>query len=355
MSNLPSFKSIIKSTIAAAIVITTFTSCMPRSNKKSNEPGAGSALKTVTINQPDFAKEMKATLSEEQRKAVTDTLAYTISIKAVTKEGKNECNEGVTPTEFTSDVTPIVTKTFETLKVKRGCNYMISMNIGKRSDDGKSLATRYLATWDQKFPSLLTKEDLEKANPVAKVSLYVTSAGKEFWDAEVLETLGDTDASIDAGIAKKIKVKVANHKFSVDKPNKLLKLSLDASSVTELEKDRYCGILVNARFGAASPLPSDVVVMLTIDPSLKSLTRLFPAKTTANTTFKVDLTAPLPNIADALLRDDQVRLMSSAVYCAATKAEAEGLMTACMKAPELKIESLPEINCEEQNAVSTKI
>jgi hypothetical protein len=351
MSKLLSFKS----TIAASIVLTNIVACMPRSNNKSNQPGAGSALKTVTINQPDFAKEMKATLSEEQRKAVIETLAYTISIKAVTKEGKNECNESVTPTEFTSDVTPIATKTFETLKVKRGCNYMLSMNIGKRSDDGKSLSTRYLATWDQKFPSILTKEDLEKANPVAKVSLYVTSAGKEFWDAEVLETLGDTDASIDAGIAKKIKVRVIHHKFTVDKTSKLLKASVEASTINKLERDLYCGILVNARFGAVNALPTDPVSVLTIDPSLKALTRLFQAKTDSNTTFLIDLTAPLPNIADALLRDDQVRLMSSAVYCAATKAEAEGLMTACMKAPELKIESLPEINCEEQNAVSPKI
>lgn len=135
---------------------------------------ANSEFKSITINQPDLKKEMLVSLSDAEKQKVLDSLVYSIVIKPVQKDSKDDCTAGVVGTKFDSGVNPMSQSKFDAFKVKRGCNYVIIMNIGAKSEDGKSIETLYLSSDHQQKPSILTTAELAKAKPVAVVSLFST-------------------------------------------------------------------------------------------------------------------------------------------------------------------------------------
>lgn len=186
--------------IVVLLTSISLNSCMSRRAVPGG--GTGASMKSVTINQPDLKKEMLSSFSEADKQKVFDSLVYSVEIKAVQKDGKDDCDKDVTATKFDSGVNPMSKSSFDTVKVKRGCNYIVSMKIGEKSADGASIKTLYLSSWDDQKPSILTKEELEKAKPTAKVSLYVTTEGKKYWDADEIVTPVDSDAAIEATLSK---------------------------------------------------------------------------------------------------------------------------------------------------------
>jgi hypothetical protein len=231
-------------------------SCIPRTGRRGGSEGNQSPLKSVTINQPDLAKEMKSSMSDAEKKSVLDSLVYSLEISGVEKDGREDCVDGVSATKFDSGVLPFTSSKFEALRVKKGCNYLVSMKIGAKSEDGKLIKTVYLSSWDSKNPSLLTREELERASPTVRVELFVTNDGKKYWDAESIETPIDADATINAGLAKKFKLKASKEKVEVKPaepsapPTGTISFSGSISlvPVEAVTKDMYCAVALNTSF-----------------------------------------------------------------------------------------------------------
>ncbi|MCX6126957.1 MAG: hypothetical protein NTV34_19710 [Proteobacteria bacterium] len=261
-----------------AIAVTFFGSCMSRRNEAGN--GRVSLAKSVTSNQPDLKGQMVSTLSEDEKKKLLESLVYTIAINPVQKDSKDDCADGATPTKFDSGINGLDKSTFETIKVKRGCNYVVSMKIGAKSDDGKSIKTLYISSWDDKKPSLLSRAELEKDKPTAVVSLFVTPQGKPFWDADLITTPGDSDVIVNSGLSKSFKLVgvVKESKYNT------ATFSHEASAVFKptvaVAKDMYCGVYV-AGFISIPTSTSRQGIQIFVDAKPEKSIIKFMANTTA--------------------------------------------------------------------------
>ena len=243
-----------KVTYTALMLLTAFSfgSCIARKGQ-SDGGGSNSNVKSVTINQPDLKSQFIGTLSEDDKKKVLDGLVYSVGINPVQKDSKDDCNAGSTASKFDSGINAMDKSTFDTIKVKRGCNYIVSMKIGQKSDDGKSIKTLLLSTWDDKQPSVLSKDELEKAKPSAAARLFVTADGKKYWNADEIVTSTDTDTSIDATLSKTYKLKIENLKADTvtgnaggNIPQSMVSGSLDMTPLQAVEANVYCGVAVRA-------------------------------------------------------------------------------------------------------------
>jgi hypothetical protein len=312
-----------RSYILAALITASFaSSCMSRKNPDGSN--RGSFTKSVTINQPDLKAAMNSSLSEEEKQKIIDSLVYSISIKPVQVEGKDDCAESVVATKFESGVVAMDKSTFDAIKVKKGCSYLVSMKFGARSDDGKSIKTLYISSWDDKKPSILSRAELEKSKPVAAVSLYVTEAGKAYWDADVIETPTDTDTTIDPTLSKSFSLKA--EKISVTKgADGLLASPLDLTPNQALKKELFCGvgIKVDVVKTQTGPVANEDIVprFLFIDSAVeKSI-----IKVKAGSVEKITL----PKLAEFSqpVGDEAPTIKSSTAYAYCFEVEADALRT----------------------------
>lgn len=232
--------------------------CMPRKSADGTS-GSNSGLSSVTINQPKLKEAMKASVSDADKAKIYDALVYQISIKAAkTADNKDDCDSGATASSFDSDILNLDKGASDTVKVKKGCNYVVSMKYGMKSADGKSISPVMLQSWDDKDPSKLSKEELTKAKPTATVNLYVTKDGQPYWDISVIQTPGDSDVSIQPNLAVKsfaLKVDKVNAYAEGNKLNGLASLIPTPAST----KDMFCGVVMVIEYGLAKTAPSQYV------------------------------------------------------------------------------------------------
>ncbi len=178
MNNLAMF-------FAVAVV---FGSCAAR-HQQDPFGRSGSTIKSVTIKHPAFRDTMDKTLSPELAKEA-DALVSRLMVKVSAKS--TVCDENIAAQEKdfgeskVSDTVLDATYTF-----RKGCDYIISLSyfdglskVVVLESDGKSVN--------------LTKAELEKAKPIARITLRSTAAGQKFWSkAAVIETNSQTDAIIE--------------------------------------------------------------------------------------------------------------------------------------------------------------
>lgn len=235
-------RSIQKAAFVTVAATSILGSCMSRDKTGG---GSGNAnMKTVTINQPDLKKEMLSSLSEDDKKKVMESLVYSIAINPALKDNKDDCNDGVTASKFDSGVLTMDKSTFDSIKIKRGCNYIVSMKVGAKSDDGKAIKSLYISSWDDKQPSLLSKEELEKAKPTAVVKLFVTSEGKKYWDADEIVTPGEADTTIDPSLSKSFALKAENLVIARDTNAGVMTGTLSLTPFAADKADQYCAVFV---------------------------------------------------------------------------------------------------------------
>ena len=230
--------------------------CMPRKSQNGSG-GSSSGLASVTINQPKLKEAMKASVSDADKTKLYDSLVYQISIKGVkTADNKDDCDAGVTPTAFDSEILALDKGAGDTVKVKKGCNYIVSMKYGVKSDDGKSIKTIMLQSWDDKDPAKLGKDELQKAKPTATVNLYVTKDGLAYWDISVIQTPGDSDVSVNPSLATKFTLKADKATASFAAGGKIA-ASASVTPVQIASKDVYCGFVMNLEYAPNTASPSE--------------------------------------------------------------------------------------------------
>jgi hypothetical protein len=165
-----------------------FGSCAVRQQQDPFGRG-GSTIKAVTIKHPAFRDTMDKTLSPEMAKEA-DELVSRLMVKVSAKS--TVCDETIPSQEKdfgeskVSDTILDATYTF-----RKGCDYVISLSYF----DGVSKVV--VLESDSKTVNL-TKAELEKSKPVARVTLRATAAGQKFWSkAAIIETNSQTDATIE--------------------------------------------------------------------------------------------------------------------------------------------------------------
>ena len=306
-------------------------SCTPKQVTKTGN-SSGSNLKTVTINQPDLKKEMKDSLKQDEKDKVFSSLVYQIVINAQKKDGKDDCATGVTPTMFNSGVVAIDKKDFAEIKIVKGCSYLVSMKIGAKSEDGKMIKTPYLSSWDDKDPSVLTKEELEKAKPTVSVRLYVTADGKPYWDAESIVTPADTDTNIDPQIVKPGKVSAMLLDLALDDKTNMVSGKVDVTPKMASSVDLYCAV------GA--------VVELSNDKSEKKFIKVRGSGTAESAVSKIDANVSAKqSIAISANSTGYNKISSSKpyVFCGKDRPEVVSRYTQCL------VNEMPEkdVSCDE--------
>ena len=161
------------------VIVFVAASCTPKTSGGQQSPASGdSKLASVSIGAVASLKDqLGKTLQETdsaKKKHVMDSLVYQLKIHPVA----NSCDQGVTGTEFDSELVSISTASFDKQSVNKGCDYTVVMIIGTKESSVK-LATTYFESNSSK--SNLPKTELIKAAPVASVDLLVTSDGVKLW------------------------------------------------------------------------------------------------------------------------------------------------------------------------------
>lgn len=232
--------------------------CMPRKSDSING-GGSSGLASVGINQPKLKESMKSSMSDAEKTKLYDSLVYQISVKAQkTTDNKDDCDAGVTATSFDSDILALDKAASDTVKVKKGCNYVVSMKYGTKSDDGKSIKVVLLQSWDDKDPSKLSKDDLQKAKPTAAVSLYVTKDGLAYWDISVIQTPGDADVSVNPTLATKFSLK-AEKMSAVPAAGGKMNAAVTLTPVLVPSSDIFCGVMTRIEYAPSNASPSEYI------------------------------------------------------------------------------------------------
>ncbi len=165
-----------------------FASCAVR---QQQDPfgRSGSTIKAVTIKHPAFRDTMDKTLSPAMAKEA-DELVSRLMVKVSAKS--TVCDENIAPQEKDFGETKVSDTVLDaTYTFRKGCDYVITLSyfdgltkVVVLESDGKSLN--------------LTKSELEKSKPIARVTLRSTAAGQKFWSkAAIIETNSQTDATIE--------------------------------------------------------------------------------------------------------------------------------------------------------------
>lgn len=319
-------------------------SCTP---KKTADGTSNSGLSSVTINQPKLKEAMRATLSEADKTKVYSSLVYQISIKAAKVDNKDDCDAGVTATAFDSDILALDKGAGDTVKVKKGCNYIISMKYGVKADDGKSVKTIYLQSDDNKNPSKLSKEELAKAKPTAVVTLFVTSDGKPYWDINEVSTPSDSDVQVDPTLSSKMTLKADKVLASVsDQANGKMIGSMDLTPVQAPIKDAYCGVVIRAEFptdpAVSAPHYEDLYVLADVT---KSVVKFAAGSVSTVSISSLAKTLTLPNSLNAL------KAQTAYAVCADTADGAVSKLKVCFDTGSSgEVASL----CEKENVIVIK-
>jgi hypothetical protein len=165
-----------------------FASCAVRQQQDPFGRG-GSSIKAVTIKHPQFRDTMDKTLSPELAREA-DELVSRLMVRVSAKS--TVCDENIADQEKDFGETKVSDTVLDaTYTFRKGCDYVISLSyfdalsqVVVLESDGKSVN--------------LTKAELEKPKPVARVTLRATAAGQKFWSkAAVIETNSQTDATIE--------------------------------------------------------------------------------------------------------------------------------------------------------------
>lgn len=269
-----------------------FSSCVARKGTiGSNGGSGGSTAKSVTINQPDLKSDFISTISDDEKKKIFDNLVYVLSISAVQKDSKDDCNAGITATKFDSGVNAMDKSTFDAIKVNRGCNYVISMRIGQKFDDGKGIKTLLISTWDESQPSILTREELEKPKPVGIAKLFVTADGKKYWNADEMVTPTDTDTTINSSLSKSLKLTAENMSAETGSVfggiNQIeMRGAVEVAPVAATKVDAYCGIILRAVMHNDA-VPDQYAYLSTADFQVTGSVIKFPAGSTDKISMKM--------------------------------------------------------------------
>jgi hypothetical protein len=124
---------------------------------------------------------MKASVPDKD--AIMATLVYQIAITPKKVEGKDDCDSGVAGENRDTGISSVGQSKFDAIKVKRGCNYLVSMKVGTKASNTNDFQTVYLQ--NDPASSLLSKEELQKNIPSVSFTLNVTSEGEAYWDKSV--------------------------------------------------------------------------------------------------------------------------------------------------------------------------
>lgn len=336
-------------TISILSGLVAVTSCIPKRGSKYGEGGAA-VLKSVTINQPDLKKEMKSAITDADKQKVYDSLVYQLTIVAKQKDAKDDCDAGITATKFDSGITALASSTFGDLKVKKGCNYQISMKIGAKSDDGKAIKTNYLMSWDDKDPAVLAKEELEKDKPAVSVKLYVTDAGKQYWDADSIVTPTDSNTDINVGLSRSFKLVASSFTEEIDTKNNKAVGSVELTPDVAPTKDMVCAVVMKATLAVSGgESPSDQKALLfAAGDSTKAIVK-FPAGSVAKVVIK-DFSRALatPNVF-TVARQSEVY-----AYCFAEENSATSKLNECFPqavTPAVPVANMPVAACNGVNAL----
>lgn len=300
-------------------------SCTPKNNTGANGGTSNSGLASVTINQPKIKEAMKPSMSEADKTKLYDSLVYQISIKSQkTADDKDDCDAGVVPTSFDSDILALDKGASDTVKVKKGCNYIVSMKYGVKSDDGKSIKTVMIQSADATDPGKLSKDELQKPKPTAIINLYVTAEGQPFWNISVIPTPpSDSDVSVLPSLAVKYVMKADKVSAVIGGTPSKFTGSTTLTPVNASAKEMSCGVMMSVEASETTATPSTMVTLLIADDMNKSIVT-FPANSVAP--IVVDgLVAKSPSGALSVVRSQTVFAV-----CASDAAAALAKLKTCL-------------------------
>jgi hypothetical protein len=163
--------------LIAVTGVLTLAACATGRKKTDDNPGSGLTDIAVDIGS-DIANVDKLT-------------GYELALEPT------GCNAGVTGTKIAATTKRMSSRITE--KIKKGCDYDLTLRLGAISSDGSRLDPVYLTTGDR--PSLVAKAKLEGANPTIRVDLTATPAGV----AAGITARGATGDSVDLAIKVGIK------------------------------------------------------------------------------------------------------------------------------------------------------